>query len=52
VRRADARHCVVFKAVAENVIAGFVATMAQPERAQALLRKVKGMIGAAPRPHH
>jgi uncharacterized protein len=51
VRRPDSRHCVVFKAVAENVIAAFVETMAQPERAQGLLRKVRGMIGAAPKPH-
>lgn len=51
VRNPDSRHCAIFKAVAENVIAAFVETMAQPERAQALLRKVRGMIGSAPKPH-
>lgn len=51
VRRPDARHCALFKAVAEAVIAAFVDTMARPAAAQALLGKVKGMIGAAPRPH-
>jgi len=51
VRRCDSRHCTLFKGVAENVIAAFVSTMAKPERAQVLLRKMRGMIGAAPKPH-
>ncbi len=51
VRRCDERHCTVFKAAAENVIAAFANVMATPEKGQALLRKVRALIGAAPQPH-
>lgn len=51
VRRPDIRHCVLFKAVAENVIGAFVETMAEPARAGLLLEKMRRAIGAAPKPH-
>lgn len=51
VRRCDERHCLLFKAVAENVIASFVDVMKRPGQAQALLQKMRRMIGAAPQPH-
>ncbi|NTV94368.1 MAG: SPASM domain-containing protein [Thiobacillus sp.] len=50
-RRADPMHCQTFLPIAEAVIAAFVETAADPQRATALARKVRGLIAEAPRPH-
>lgn len=51
VRSPDGGRCAVFRAVAEKVLVAFVDTMARPEQAQGLLRKVRALIGA-PAPSH
>lgn len=49
-RRSDTRHCLLFKAVAERVIPAFVATMTDPSKAKALLKKMRAPL-TSPQAH-